>query len=200
MECIKPEDIINKETFKPLESTAICGLCNGVIIDPIQCQGCDSCYCKDCIDDYSKTSSKWPAGCTGGALKESRMMKNILSVLKFKCKNGCEEEIPYLELRDHYQEKCKKMNYRNKCENLKKEIDNLKNKIYQIKKNLPKIYHWTFKSKHHRHALVLCTTSRNAYSCNVCRTSFLGSTFGFYCTACDYDLCVKCKQNEEQGK
>ena len=101
MECIKPEDIINKETFKPLESTAICGLCNGVIIDPIKCQGCDSCYCKDCIDDYSKTSSKCPAGCTGGALKESRMMKNILSVLKFKCKNGCEEEIPYLELRDH---------------------------------------------------------------------------------------------------
>lgn len=198
MECIKPDEIINKETFKPLESIAICGLCNGIMIDPIQCQGCDSCYCKDCIDDYSKSHPTCPTGCSGGAIKESRMMKNILSGLKFKCKNGCEEEIPYLQLREHYQEKCKNINYRKKIEVLKKDIDNLKKKIIEKKKNLPQMYFWNFKSKNHSHILVLCSTIRNAYICNVCRGTFHGSVFGFYCTACDFDLCVKCKEKEEK--
>ena len=37
------------------------------------------------------------------------MVKNILSNLKFKCKNGCDIQIPYNDLREHYEEKCPKL-------------------------------------------------------------------------------------------
>ena len=44
------------------------------------------------------------------------MVKNILSNLKFKCKNGCDIQIPYNDLREHYEEKCPKLDFKPKYE------------------------------------------------------------------------------------
>ena len=42
------------------------------------------------------------------------MVKNILSNLKFQCKNGCDIQIPYNDLREHYEEKCPKLDFKPK--------------------------------------------------------------------------------------
>ena len=201
MEIISIEEIINKESFKPLESCAICGLCQGIIIEPVQCQGCDSCYCKVCIEKYEKTHKGCPAGCTSGQeMKESRMMKNILSVLKFKCHNGCDQEIMYPELKDHYENKCSKINYMSKYNQLTEKINQLKHEISILKtqKKRPLIA-GQFISSHHKHPLILCITDRMGYNCDVCRASHMGKEWGYYCTACDYDLCVSCEEQEERS-
>ena len=54
------------------------------------------------------------------------MVKNILSNLKFKCKNGCDIQIPYNDLREHYEEKCPKLDFKPKYESLLSQFNKLK--------------------------------------------------------------------------
>ena len=54
------------------------------------------------------------------------MVKNILSNLKFKCKNGCDIQIPYTDLREHYEEKCPKLDFKPKYESLLSQFNKLK--------------------------------------------------------------------------
>ena len=54
------------------------------------------------------------------------MVKNILSNLKFKCKNGCDIQIPYNDLREHYEEKCPILDFKPKYESLLSQFNKLK--------------------------------------------------------------------------
>ena len=51
--------------------------------------------------------------------------------------------------------------------------------------------------KNHEHRLVYCRTSRklfesNRWFCNNCQKEFNNDIWSFYCTLCDYDLCIDC--------
>ena len=74
-----------------------------------------------CISRYSVLNAKiYFAGTAlrNGEKKKNTKYKNILSNLKFKCKNGCDIQIPYNDLREHYEEKCPKLDFKPKYESL----------------------------------------------------------------------------------
>lgn len=204
---IDPDLVTNPETFKLIEQNVICPICSGVLISPIQCLGCENCFCQTCIEDWKKRQgdNNCPFKCNNPTFKNSRMIKNILSNVKFKCKNGCKEEIPYLELENHYKEKChnnktdykqKYYEYKNKYLDLLKKNIELENELKTYKsKNKNQN---NFKSKYHEHILYDKTNNENNWICDICLNEYKGKTeIKFRCNDCDFNVCLKCKILEE---
>ena len=55
----------------------------------------------------------------------------------------------------------------------------------------------SFKFPFHQHKLIYCRTSRHKdqltpWTCDICDTSYSDKIWSFYCTFCDYDLCLNC--------
>ena len=95
------------EIFKPLIT---CEICKGILIDPIQCQKCNKIFCKKCnINPKNKEKCKF--GCQNAQVKPLKIIKNVLSKLKFECKNKCGEVIPYDDYFNHHGKTCKNFNY-----------------------------------------------------------------------------------------
>ena len=62
------------------------------------------------------------------------------------------------------------------------------------------IYLKKYKFPSHEHSLLFSRSSRhsqdlNLWSCNICRRLFTNRSWSFYCTCCDYDLCIFCAKN-----
>ena len=210
---IDPDLVTNRENFKLIEQNVICPICSGVLISPIQCLGCENCFCQLCIEDWKKRQGEnsCPFRCNNPSFKNSRMIKNILSNLKFKCKNGCNEEIPYLELENHYNEKCRNnkidykqkfFEYKNKYLELLNKNMELENQLKQYKnQNKNNIYLSNdFKSKYHSHILYDQTNMDNDWICKICSKDYESKTEKrFRCDSCDFDICLRCKILEESG-
>lgn len=62
---------------------------------------------------------------------------------------------------------------------------------YSNNNNITKI-----NNKNHSHPLIYCITSRNrnpiSWICNKCHRNYKEGSWSFYCSLCDYDLCVNC--------
>jgi len=57
----------------------------------------------------------------------------------------------------------------------------------------------THKFPFHEHPLIYCRTSRfedkkTAWCCDICDKGYSDKIWSFYCTICDYDLCLKCSK------
>ena len=129
---VDPDSVINKDEFKIIENNAICPICQGIIISPIQCTECQNCFCSKCLENWIKKNGKnsCPFKCGSPKFKSSKMLSNILSNIKLKCKQ-CNEEIPYLEFQKHYQNNCSSINYKEKYLEYKNKYEELLKK-YQI--------------------------------------------------------------------
>ncbi len=70
------------------------------------------------------------------------------------------------------------------------------------KYHMKKCYHQQTKLKYlngdfHEHKMIYCRTSRSGdhlsrWKCNLCKESYSNKIWSFYCTYCDYDLCLNC--------
>ena len=56
-------------------------------------------YCANCINNWQKQSSSCPFKCQYPSYTSSRIVKNLICKLNFKCKNGCNEIIPLKNLK-----------------------------------------------------------------------------------------------------
>ena len=197
---LDPESIINKEEFKLIEDNSICSICNGIIYSPIQCIQCENCFCSSCLEDWKKKKGEnsCPFKCEKCNFKPSRILKNILSKLKFKCNNGCNEEILYSDLESHYEEKCPKLNYKEKYLEYKQKYFDLLKKFNEMEiKNKEKNF---FKSKFHSHNLENLTLKNTPWFCNICLNHYSQkSETRFRCQNCDFDICGKCIEKEEKN-
>ena len=198
---IDPDLVINKENFKLIEFNVICSICNGIVVSPVQCLECENCFCQICIESWKKKSGdSCPFRCKNPKFKDSRLIKSILSNIKFKCKNGCNEEIPYLEIDNHYEENCPKIDYKQKYFELKKKYLDILKKSNELENQLNKKNNKTFKSIYHNHILNDNTTSESNWRCDICDTYNDAKTEKrFRCENCDFDICIKCKILEESG-
>ena len=213
---IDPDLVINKNIFKSIESYSVCSICNGIIIKPIQCLECENVFCQSCIDEWKKKTGEnsCPFRCHNPTFKNSRTIKNILENLKFKCKNGCKTEISYIDLEEHYQEKCpntkidfreKYYKYKKKYEELLKKYNDLENKIHNKKingnigiNNQNLVRSNIFKTKYHIHCLYDKTDHDTDWICDICKNEYNKKTEGrFRCQNCDFDICLKCRILEE---
>ena len=103
---LSPDDIYNKNEVENMLELLKCPICLNILMTPVQCNKCNNCFCKLCIDHYQDSKIKCPFRCENPAYLENKFVKNVLSILKFKCKNGCDKIIKYEELEKHYEEDC----------------------------------------------------------------------------------------------
>ena len=121
------EDIINKNETENLNDLITCPICLNLLISPLQCNQCNKCFCKGCIKDYEKKNNyACPFKCENPEYNPNKFVNNVLSILKFKCKNGCDKIIKYDELEKHYQEDCDKIDFKAKYKVLLKKYKELK--------------------------------------------------------------------------
>ena len=106
------KDIYNINEVTNMKDLLSCPICLNLLIFPVQCNKCNKCFCKECINKYENSKNRCPFRCINPKYNENKFMKNVLSILKFKCKNGCKEIIPYDSLEKHYEEDCDKIDFK----------------------------------------------------------------------------------------
>ena len=222
-EYINPDLIVNKDILKDID--VICKICKGILNNPVQCSKCENSFCKNCIENYqlNEKEKKCLFNCENAEFNKPIKINNLLVDLKFTCKKGCNDIIPYSELNNHYTKKCTKridykskyLEYKNKYEEVLKELEELKNKNKEENplqnenekennnnQNNDNI-DVTFKSKYHDHILKYKSLYMKDWECNFCLDSFEKKTKGgYYCDICsdyDFNICLKCKVVEKSG-
>ena len=124
---LSPDDVYHKSSSENIISLLICRICFEILVSPVQCYKCNQCFCQSCIQ---LNQNKCPTRCQNPNFKKNIFVNNVISTLKFKCKNGCGKIIDYDELEKHYDEDCAKNDFRKKYLKLKGMIEkNNKNKI-----------------------------------------------------------------------
>ncbi|CDW87126.1 traf-type zinc finger family protein [Stylonychia lemnae] len=84
----------------------LCGLCQGILVDPMQCKKCKNNFHRACLALFCKETGKCPMNCVKPKflpLKNEKMSKQVQE-LKFRCTNfsqGCRELISYEDAPDH---------------------------------------------------------------------------------------------------
>lgn len=126
---ISPADIYNIDEANNIKELLICPICLNILISPVQCNKCNKCFCKSCIDIYRHTNTKCPFRCMNPLYLENKFVNNVLSILKFKCKNKCGKIINYQDLEKHYEEECDKIDFKTKYKELLKKYKELKKHI-----------------------------------------------------------------------
>ena len=120
---ISPDDIYNKNSSENILHLLICQICLQILNCPVQCDECNQCFWKSWIIKYENLCPYW---CKRPNFKGNKFVNNVLSTLKFKCKNGCGKIIVYDDLEKHYDEDCDKVDFKKKYQDLKKIIENQK--------------------------------------------------------------------------
>ena len=69
------------------------------------CKKCQTVFCKDCIETYSKHNKKCPNKCKNPKYTKCVDKNAMLSLLKFRCKN-CKEEVKYYNVKTHLSSGC----------------------------------------------------------------------------------------------
>ena len=124
---ISPEDLYNKKDYENMKDLITCPICLNILFNPVQCNICNKCFCKLCIYSYKDSRIKCPFRCENPKYLENKFVNNVLAILKFKCKNGCEQIINYENLEKHYEEDCDKIDFKTKYKELLKKYKALKN-------------------------------------------------------------------------
>ena len=176
--------IINKNEFELLGDNIICSICQEILYQPVQCDQCQNCFCKECILQWLTKSQTCPFKCESFKYKENKFVNKILSIIKFKCDNNCGNEIPYLELDKHYEQNCPKINFKEKYISLLKEYKEITNLKFSL---------------NHCHILNFTFYNANSFTCDLCRIN-LKEKYGLACRSCNFDICKSCNQKIKEKK
>ena len=114
---LSPNDIYNKFSSEKIIPLLMCQICLNILVSPVQCYVCNQCYCQSCIE---RNNNLCPYKCPNPNFKKNIFVNNVLSTLKFKCKNGCDKIIDYDKLEKHYDEDCARNDFRKKYLQLKR--------------------------------------------------------------------------------
>ena len=81
-------------------------------MNPMECNSCENCFCMGCLQKWLRESGMCPFKCEGDPdfkMKPHKIIRNMLSVLKLKCKNalnGCNQILDYEKLEIHEEVEC----------------------------------------------------------------------------------------------
>jgi hypothetical protein len=147
--------IKNMAIYETVKDLVHCAICSCILIDPQQCVTCDNVFCKVCITDWHKKSKTCPMKCSNFSFKDSRITRNVLSRLIFKCPLKCSKDVGYDDYFTH-EDGCElskiecpccktvvkrtvinssKNQYEEKINELKKEVDSLKQQLNNMQPN-----------------------------------------------------------------
>ena len=102
-EYINNDTLIENEVTKFVRPQITCPLCNDIFINPLMCMGCQTVYCKKCIDNPMKQEKK--CNCENPNYQICKSVNDLLPQLKFNCV-GCGKEIQYDEAQKHHDSCC----------------------------------------------------------------------------------------------
>lgn len=128
---INPNDIEISNNFSVFKSLLKCNVCDGIVVDPVQCKNCDKVYCKKCINNINCVCK--------GEIKSNEILKEITSKLVVKCKFKCGELIPFNKYKEHIKLKCAKINFKDKFFNLNEKLICVKAKENELNKKIKKL-------------------------------------------------------------
>lgn len=188
--------VINKDELNIIEEVITCRICNKLSLDPLQCNICDSVYCKSCLELECKMQLGCLNRCIDAEIKPSRLTRLLLSKLYFSCPYKCGEEINYDAYKTHINATCPSIDYKNKYFSLLEEYCLLQKEHDELmkKRDFALLPH-QYRTKNHFHNLFPCITNRLAWRCNICTKTFKQKDVTYYCTFCDYDMCKDCKES-----
>lgn len=100
------EKIANAIQVEAFLQELICGICNNVLKNPIECKQCEKPLCGDCKYHWFQNNPNTCPFCREKSQfdRVNRMTRNLLSKLMFKCcyiEKGCTEVLPYEKLFSH---------------------------------------------------------------------------------------------------
>ena len=205
---IEPSLVSNVSVFNVISQYATCVICEGILYNPIQCSSCENCFCEDCLNKWKKESLNCPFRCKEPKYKKNVIINKLLSQLEIKCQNGCGAVIKYENLRNHFENECMLINYKEKIndvtENLIKEQNEntdlqictqfLKTQIEFLTKKKAPIKN---KAYSNRHSHILDYNKRiNFWICDVCGKHYRDIDKSFRCEQCDFDICPQCYLKE----
>ena len=95
---------IEDQLYLSLKDLLICPYCHKLLKNPFMCSKCQKNYCKKCLEEYSNMK-KCPNDNKESEFKHSIMINEMLSKLKYKCKN-CKKEIIQSDIKAHLESNC----------------------------------------------------------------------------------------------
>lgn len=118
--------VIKNDTYKSLEFSVICLICQNILIKPVTCTTCKTSYCKQCIERWN-LDKKDKKKCPFYSHEKPVYQKNpeickILSKLQFQCKN-CKDIIDYDKMITHFYSKCGTENLDDKAKNIENTLE-----------------------------------------------------------------------------
>lgn len=96
---------VKDEIYNAIKDSIFCPICNDVMITPIMCMKCQNSFCRKCIENWEKFNKKCPNRCANPEYKKSLFISQILSKIKFECKD-CNSILNYDEMKKHFYSKC----------------------------------------------------------------------------------------------
>lgn len=100
------QEKVGDENRLDLANFFACAICTMVVKDPLECKGCDSLFCKECLEPWTSKNEHCPKKCKGNEAVEfgtmHRFAKQELQALKFKCKSpNCDKVHKYADALAH---------------------------------------------------------------------------------------------------
>ena len=143
---LDPDLWVPKSDEKEIDTHFICVVCTGVVLDPTECSGCESLYCRGCLN---RKDMACPKRCGGSSYqKVNRFIMNTLNKMEFKCQfsgKGCDRVVKYEEYSKHVQscehgqpEICPNPECQATVVRLKNEINQLKGQVNDLEEQKEK--------------------------------------------------------------
>ena len=136
--------IKNINEYNSIKDEITCEICQGILLNPKQCESCETIFCEKCINNWISKNNSCPYRCNKFILKECpKLMKKILDKLIIECPL-CKNEFKYEPfVKKHFDEcaeekKMVKCPLCSDCQIKYKTLKEYNNKLIQEKNELLK--------------------------------------------------------------
>ena len=98
--------IDNKPDVQAFIPELVCGVCNYILKNPLECKVCEKPICSDCkVQWFAKNPNHCPFCRSNSQFdKVNRITRNLLGKIRFQCiyrDKGCKEVFPYADIFKH---------------------------------------------------------------------------------------------------
>mgnify|MGYP002625745141 CR=1 FL=1 len=103
-EYINENTIIKNEVYEIIKEDLYCQACKNLMIQNYLCLVCQNHFCKNCYEKSMKNDGEFVHKCENASfidVKDNKIIK-----CKFKCIKGCNENISYDNIKEHYSSDC----------------------------------------------------------------------------------------------
>jgi len=98
--------IKNINEYNSIKDEITCEICQGILLNPKQCESCESIFCEKCINNWLSKNNSCPKRCNKFVIKECpKLMKKILEKLIIECPL-CKNEFNYESFVYKHFDKC----------------------------------------------------------------------------------------------